>query len=111
MRAIRARYNPYLQTKHRLEQVCHSGVLREKRHGSVSFQLKQLGHNIDKIEFIVMGGTFMSLSETYRDYFIRSLHDACSGHTSSDITEAVKYVSFDRQWHTRILPRGQVLRM
>jgi len=73
MRAIRARYNPYLQTKHRLEQ------------------LKQLGHNIDKIEFIVMGGTFMSLPETYRDYFIRSLHDACSGHTSSNVAEAVKY--------------------
>ncbi len=38
-----------------------------------------------------MGGTFMSLPESYRDYFIRSLHDACSGHTSSNITEAVKY--------------------
>jgi elongator complex protein 3 len=38
-----------------------------------------------------MGGTFMSLPESYRDYFIRSLHDACSGHTSSNITEAVRY--------------------
>ncbi|CAF1261890.1 unnamed protein product [Didymodactylos carnosus] len=55
------------------------------------YELKQLGHNIDKIEFIVMGGTFMSLPETYRDYFIRNLHDACSGHTSSNVTEAVKY--------------------
>ena len=61
MRAIRARYNPYLQTKHRLEQ------------------LKQLGHSVDKVEFIVMGGTFMCLSEDYRDYFIRNLHDALSG--------------------------------
>jgi elongator complex protein 3 len=43
MRAIRARYNPYLQTKDRIEQ------------------LKRLGHDTDKIEFIVMGGTFMSL--------------------------------------------------
>lgn len=73
MRAIRARYNPYLQTKHRLEQ------------------LKQLGHSVDKVEFIVMGGTFMCLSEEYRDYFIRNLHDALSGHTSSSIQEAVKY--------------------
>jgi elongator complex protein 3 len=32
----------------------------------------------------------MSLPETYRDYFIRSLHDACSGHTSSNVTEAVR---------------------
>ncbi|KAJ8734281.1 hypothetical protein PYW07_014832 [Mythimna separata] len=73
MRAIRARYNPYLQTRHRVEQ------------------LKQLGHSVDKVEFIVMGGTFMSLPEDYRDYFIRNLHDALSGHTSSSVAEAVKF--------------------
>ncbi|XP_076183728.1 elongator complex protein 3 [Ptiloglossa arizonensis] len=73
MRAIRARYNPFLQTRHRLEQ------------------LKQLGHSVDKIEFIVMGGTFMSLPEDYRDYFIRNLHDALSGHVSSNVDEAVIY--------------------
>lgn len=73
MRAIRARYNPYLQTKHRVDQ------------------LKQLGHSVDKVEFIVMGGTFMSLPEDYRDYFIRNLHDALSGHSSNDVPEAVRY--------------------
>nr|CAI5826656.1 unnamed protein product [Callosobruchus analis] len=73
MRAIRARYDPYLQTRHRIEQ------------------LKQLGHSVDKVEFIVMGGTFMSLPEDYRDYFIRNLHDALSGHKSSSVEEAVKY--------------------
>lgn len=54
-------------------------------------KLKQLGHNCDKVEFIVMGGTFMCLPEEYRDYFIRNLHDALSGHTSSNVDEAVKY--------------------
>ncbi|XP_042868462.1 elongator complex protein 3 [Penaeus japonicus] len=73
MRAIRARYNPYLQTRHRVEQ------------------LRQLGHNVDKVEFIVMGGTFMALPEDYRDYFIRNLHDALSGHSSSSVEEAVVY--------------------
>ncbi|NWU85713.1 ELP3 protein, partial [Onychorhynchus coronatus] len=73
MRAIRARYDPYLQTRHRVEQ------------------LKQLGHSVDKVEFIVMGGTFMALPEEYRDYFIRNLHDALSGHTSNDVAEAVRY--------------------
>ncbi|KAM9297733.1 elongator complex protein 3 [Morus bassanus] len=73
MRAIRARYDPYLQTRHRVEQ------------------LKQLGHSVDKVEFIVMGGTFMALPEEYRDYFIRNLHDALSGHTSNNVAEAVKY--------------------
>lgn len=73
MRAIRARYNPYIQTKDRMEQ------------------LKKLGHDVDKVEFIIMGGTFMSLDEEYRDFFVRNLHDALSGHTSNNVKEAVKY--------------------
>ncbi|KAG7259445.1 hypothetical protein CRUP_000657 [Coryphaenoides rupestris] len=72
MRAIRARYDPFLQTRHRVEQ------------------LKQLGHSVDKVEFIVMGGTFMALGEDYRDYFIRNLHDALSGHTSNNVAEATR---------------------
>jgi len=73
MRAIRARYSPFLQTRNRVDQ------------------LKRLGHSTDKVEFIVMGGTFMSLPSDYRDYFIRNLHDALSGHCSKDVTEAVLY--------------------
>jgi elongator complex protein 3 len=73
LRAIRSRYNPYIQTRNRLEQ------------------LKRLGHDCDKVEFIIMGGTFMSLDAEYRDYFIRNLHDALTGHTSSSVAEAVKY--------------------
>ena len=53
-------------------------------------QLKQLGHSVDKVEYIVMGGTFMALDDDYKDYFIRNLHDALSGHTSSSVEEAVK---------------------
>jgi hypothetical protein len=59
-------------------------------HTVYTFQLKQLGHSVDKVEFIVMGGTFMCLPEDYRDYFIRNLHDALSGHTSHNVDEAVK---------------------
>lgn len=73
MRAIRARYDPFLQTRNRVEQ------------------LQQLGHSVDKVEFIVMGGTFMSLPEDYRDYFIRNLHDALSGAHSNNVEQAVKY--------------------
>ena len=32
----------------------------------------------------------MALGEEYRDYFIRNLHDALSGHTSNSVEEAVK---------------------
>jgi elongator complex protein 3 len=73
MRAIRARYNPYIQTRERIKQ------------------LKSIGHDADKVEFVIMGGTFMSLSPKYRDYFIRNLHDALSGHISHNVYEAVKY--------------------
>ena len=38
-----------------------------------------------------MGGTFMALPEEYRDYFIRNLHDALSGHCSNSVAEAVQY--------------------
>lgn len=37
-----------------------------------------------------MGGTFMSLPTDYRDYFVRNLHDALSGHCSKDVGEAVR---------------------
>ncbi|KAJ3116483.1 hypothetical protein HDU96_009568 [Phlyctochytrium bullatum] len=73
MRAIRARYNPYDQARGRIDQ------------------LKSLGHSVDKVEYIIMGGTFMSLPEDYRNWFIANLHNACSGHTAADVDEAVKY--------------------
>eukprot|EP00475_Leptophrys_vorax_P002487 TRINITY_DN11391_c0_g2_i1.p1 TRINITY_DN11391_c0_g2~~TRINITY_DN11391_c0_g2_i1.p1 ORF type:complete len:568 (+),score=144.05 TRINITY_DN11391_c0_g2_i1:154-1704(+) len=73
MRAIRARYHPFIQTRSRVEQ------------------LSKLGHSVDKVEFIIMGGTFMSLPESYRDYFVRNLHDALSGHTSANVDEAIRF--------------------
>ena len=73
MRAIRARYNPFLQTRNRVDQ------------------LQRLGHSTDKVEFIIMGGTFMSLDKDYREYFVKNLHDALSGHASNSITEAIHY--------------------
>ncbi|KAK4536196.1 hypothetical protein CDCA_CDCA07G2221 [Cyanidium caldarium] len=73
MRAIRARYDPYVQVRSRVEQ------------------LQQLGHHADKVEFVLQGGTFMSLPADYRDWFIRNLHDALSGHGSASVAEAVRY--------------------
>ena len=73
MRAIRARYDPYSQTKGRIAQ------------------LRAIGHDVDKVEFIVMGGTFLSLDRDYKEYFIRNLHDALSGHSSQSLEEAIRY--------------------
>lgn len=48
MRAIRARYDPYSQVRGRVQQ------------------LQAIGHVVDKVEFIVMGGTFLSLEKEYK---------------------------------------------
>jgi elongator complex protein 3 len=71
MRAIRARYDPYEQARGRLDQI------------------KSLGHSVDKVEYIIMGGTFMSLPQSYRDTFISQLHNALSGYSGTDVDEAV----------------------
>jgi elongator complex protein 3 len=82
MRAIRARYHPYSQTRGRVDQ------------------LRRLGHSVDKVEFIVMGGTFMSLDAEYKDFFIRNLHDALSGNHSSSVEEAI---AFSEQSRTKCI--------
>ena len=53
--------------------------------------LQRLGHPTDKVEYIIMGGTFMSLDPKYRADFCRDLHDALSGHRSATVEEAVRY--------------------
>lgn len=73
MRAIRARYDPFSQVKGRVTQ------------------LKAIGHVVDKVEFIVMGGTFLSLDKEYKDWFIRNLHDALSGYSSNSVQESIRY--------------------
>ena len=72
MRAIRARYDPFEQARGRLDQI------------------KSLGHSVDKVEYIIMGGTFMSLPQDYRDEFISQLHNALSGYQTIKVDEAVK---------------------
>ncbi len=52
-RAIRNNFDPYLQVMNRLEQYIMTG------------------HVPDKLELIIMGGTFPSFKKTYQDYFIK----------------------------------------
>ncbi|KAJ5238793.1 hypothetical protein N7468_003412 [Penicillium chermesinum] len=72
MRAIRARYDPFEQARGRVDQI------------------KSLGHSVDKVEYIIMGGTFMSLPEDYREKFISQLHNALSGYQTDNVDEAVE---------------------
>ena len=57
-RAIRNNYNPYFQVMNRLEHyVCMNQVP-------------------EKVEIIIMGGTFLSLHKTYKDSFMRGVFKA-----------------------------------
>ncbi|KAM0719374.1 hypothetical protein Q7P37_005279 [Cladosporium fusiforme] len=71
MRAIRARYDPFEQARGRVDQI------------------RNMGHSVDKVEYIIMGGTFMSLSPKYREEFISQLHNALSGYQTNNVDEAV----------------------
>ena len=65
--------------------------LKNKKPEKIIFLVLKKYFFYSQVEFIVMGGTFMSLDEEYRDYFIRNLHDALSGHQSHSVQEAILY--------------------
>ncbi len=53
LRAKMANYDPYKQVENRLRQ------------------LEQIGHSIDKVELIVMGGTFLAQPDAYQEWFLK----------------------------------------
>jgi len=52
--------------------------------------LAEMGHARDKIELIVMGGTFVSYPPDYQYQFVKDCYDALNGMTSSSLEEARK---------------------
>jgi elongator complex protein 3 len=70
MRGIQNRYDPYLQVKSRIEQ------------------LNAIGHNVDKVEIIVMGGTFPAAPLDYQTWFVQRCLDAITGKASASLEEA-----------------------
>jgi len=70
MRGLQNSFDPYLQVRSRIEQ------------------LKAIGHRVDKIELIVMGGTFPSTPFEYQAWFVRRCLDAITGKQSVTLEEA-----------------------
>lgn len=70
MRAGRNGYDPYKQVKDRLNQ------------------LKAIGHPTDKIDLVIMGGTFTSLGKIYRENFVKRCFDALNNQGAPDLEEA-----------------------
>jgi elongator complex protein 3 len=70
MRGGQNNYDPYLQVRSRIDQ------------------LTAIGHKVDKIELIVMGGTFPATPPEYQTWFIQRCLDAITGHESASLQEA-----------------------
>ena len=58
MRGLQNEFDPFLQVRSRIEQ------------------LQAIGHNVDKIELIIMGGTFPATALDYQAWFVQRSLDA-----------------------------------
>ncbi len=74
-------------------------VLRAKRCGydakkQIKLRLKvlsEMGHPTDKVELIVMGGTFLACPQDYQFQFIKDCYDALNGEESVTLEEAKRF--------------------
>jgi elongator complex protein 3 len=53
--------------------------------------LAEMGHPIEKVELIIMGGTFLATPRDYQYRFIKECYDAMNGVESSDMEEAKRF--------------------
>jgi len=70
LRASMYAYDPFVQTNGRIEQ------------------LRAIGHKTDKVDLIIMGGTFTSRPLDYQDWFVKRCFDAMNGSESPDLESA-----------------------
>nr|MDO8114274.1 tRNA uridine(34) 5-carboxymethylaminomethyl modification radical SAM/GNAT enzyme Elp3 [Candidatus Sigynarchaeota archaeon] len=50
--------------------------------------LESIGHSCDKIELIIMGGTFLSTEKEYQEFFVKGCIDGVLGKHTADLAEA-----------------------
>lgn len=70
MRALHHAYDPYEQTSARLEA------------------LEAIGHPTDKIELLILGGTWSAYPKEYQEWFIQRCLDALNAKDSSNLEQA-----------------------
>jgi len=73
LRARQNKYDPFLQVTSRLKQ------------------LQAMGHSTDKVELIVMGGTFPSAPKDYQYEFMKRCLDAMNGQDAPNLSQAIKW--------------------
>lgn len=74
-RAARNEFDPFSQVADRIRQ------------------LEEIGHHTDKIDLIIMGGTFTCREPEYQEWFVRRCFDAMNGRDAPDIDTA-------QEWNT-----------
>ena len=72
MRAILNDYDPKKQVETRMESLVGQG------------------HPVEKVELIIIGGTFSHLPKSYQEEFVKSCFDALNGSVSKNLVEAKK---------------------
>ncbi len=60
-------------------------------------QLEEIGHDTDKIDLIIMGGTFTSRNSQYQEWFVKRCLDAMNGISSSDLESAQELNSHSKR--------------
>jgi len=70
MRGIQNRYDPYRQVRSRINQ------------------LESIGHIVDKVELVIMGGTFPATPKQYQTHFVQRCLDAVTQRKSKSLQEA-----------------------
>jgi elongator complex protein 3 len=78
MRGSQNSYDPYRQVQSRIQQ------------------LTAIGHRVDKVELIVMGGTFPATPHEYQTWFIQHCLDAITDNASTSLEEAKKQAETSR---------------
>jgi len=72
LRAALNNFDPFLQTRARIEQ------------------LEAIGHPTNKIDFIIMGGTFTARTPYYQDWFVKRCFDGLNNRNSKNLEDAKK---------------------
>jgi len=78
MRGIQNQYDPFLQVRSRIRQ------------------LESIGHTVDKIELIIMGGTFPATPVEYQENFVKRCLDAITDKVTNTLEEAQKQAETSR---------------
>ncbi len=73
LRALQFEYDPYAQTHGRIEA------------------LHAIGHHVDKIELLILGGTWSCYPEAYQEQFLRRCFDAMNEREADSLVQALRW--------------------